>query len=146
MQTEISQKLSANCSKQIYFGTNELTNSKYRRRIVCVLSHIFFDCVSGNRQETVLYTSQIKIQTKMHANTYSDVSLLSKRSWWPFFMQMEHVWDILHQKKDAAALCNRRKLQQSSNVKTFASNFTIQILLADSASRAGCIRQNLENQ
>ena len=80
----------------------------------------------------------------MHANTYSDVSLLSKRSWWPFFMQMEHVWDILHQKKDAAALCNRRKLQQSSNVKTFASNFTIQILLAYSASRAGCIRQNLE--
>ena len=80
----------------------------------------------------------------MHANTYSDVSLLSKRSWWPFLMQMEHVWDILHQKKDAAALCNRRKLQQSSNVKTFASNFTIQILLADSASRAGCIRQNLE--
>ena len=82
----------------------------------------------------------------LHANTYSDVSLLSKRSWWPFLMQMEHVWDILHQKKDAAALCNRRKLQQSSNVKTFASNFTIQILLADSASRAGCSRQNLEKK
>ena len=103
-----------------------------------MLSHIFFDCISGNTQidrKMFCTPHNYKYKQKLHANTYSDVSLLSKRSWWPFFMQMEHVWDILHQKKDAAALCNRRKLQQSSNVKTFASNFTIQILLADFASR-----------
>ena len=114
-----------------------------------MLSHIFFDCISGNTQidrKMFCTPHNYKYKQKLHANTYSDVSLLSKRSWWPFFMQMEHVWDILHQEKDAAALCNRRKLQQSSNVKTFARNFTIQILIADSTSRAGCSRQNLETK
>ena len=48
MQTEISRKLSANCSWQICFGLNELTNTKDRRQIVCVLSYIFFNCISGN--------------------------------------------------------------------------------------------------
>ena len=138
MQTEISQKLSANCSKQIYFGTSELTNSKYRRRIVCVLSHIFFDCVSGNTQiDRKLFCTPQKQKYKQKC---MQILIATSHSY-----PRDHGGHFSCKWSTFGTFCIRRKMLQLYATDENCNNLQMskQILLADSTSRTGCSRQNL---